>query len=133
MIRRPPRSTRTDTLFPYTTLFRSGLCRRLALGKRIDMFHAVGHFTPDGILPVQESRVTKADEELAVGRVRVRRTRHGANAPDVRLVGQFRLQVGLLRSAHAGARGLPAPRHEAVDHQLTPTAIVKPIDDQFLY
>src|SRR3546814_4742562 len=31
MIRRPPRSTRTDTLFPYTTLFRScsarGYCR----------------------------------------------------------------------------------------------------------
>src|SRR3546814_13572491 len=27
MIRRPPRSTRTDTLFPYTTLFRSALMR----------------------------------------------------------------------------------------------------------
>src|SRR3546814_15737327 len=28
MIRRPPRSTRTDTLFPYTTLFRSAIvCR----------------------------------------------------------------------------------------------------------
>src|SRR3546814_20426657 len=27
MIRRPPRSTRTDTLFPYTTLFRSILVR----------------------------------------------------------------------------------------------------------
>src|SRR3546814_2857494 len=26
MIRRPPRSTRTDTLFPYTTLFRSKSC-----------------------------------------------------------------------------------------------------------
>src|SRR3546814_12922627 len=26
MIRRPPRSTRTDTLFPYTTLFRSEQC-----------------------------------------------------------------------------------------------------------
>src|SRR3546814_18522851 len=26
MIRRPPRSTRTDTLFPYTTLFRSDQC-----------------------------------------------------------------------------------------------------------
>src|SRR3546814_2864615 len=26
MIRRPPRSTRTDTLFPYTTLFRSRAC-----------------------------------------------------------------------------------------------------------
>src|SRR3546814_19420448 len=28
MIRRPPRSTRTDTLFPYTTLFRSCLAPR---------------------------------------------------------------------------------------------------------
>src|SRR3546814_9826958 len=28
MIRRPPRSTRTDTLFPYTTLFRSRGTRR---------------------------------------------------------------------------------------------------------
>src|SRR3546814_4350374 len=27
MIRRPPRSTRTDTLFPYTTLFRSSASR----------------------------------------------------------------------------------------------------------
>src|SRR3546814_1912938 len=32
MIRRPPRSTRTDTLFPYTTLFRSRLLQlRMAL------------------------------------------------------------------------------------------------------
>src|SRR3546814_5429340 len=30
MIRRPPRSTRTDTLFPYTTLFRSALTREMA-------------------------------------------------------------------------------------------------------
>src|SRR3546814_15650541 len=29
MIRRPPRSTRTDTLFPYTTLFRSTERRRV--------------------------------------------------------------------------------------------------------
>src|SRR3546814_8321806 len=29
MIRRPPRSTRTDTLFPYTTLFRSPYSRLL--------------------------------------------------------------------------------------------------------
>src|SRR3546814_15550840 len=38
MMRRPPRSTRTDTLFPYTTLFRSGLDRFLltspAIGDR---------------------------------------------------------------------------------------------------
>src|SRR3546814_959196 len=31
MIRRPPRSTRTDTLFPYTTLFRSPVVRGLSL------------------------------------------------------------------------------------------------------
>src|SRR3546814_18169312 len=30
MIRRPPRSTRTDTLFPYTTLFRSSYGQALA-------------------------------------------------------------------------------------------------------
>src|SRR3546814_16282927 len=30
MIRRPPRSTRTDTLFPYTTLFRSGAAGSVA-------------------------------------------------------------------------------------------------------
>src|SRR3546814_18314251 len=36
MIRRPPRSTRTDTLVPYTTLFRSGLTRQVAY----DLAHA---------------------------------------------------------------------------------------------
>src|SRR3546814_14950056 len=33
MIRRPPRSTRTDTLFPYTTLFRSAQRRFAVLGR----------------------------------------------------------------------------------------------------
>src|SRR3546814_19078459 len=31
MIRRPPRSTRTDTLFPYTTLFRSSLLVQIGI------------------------------------------------------------------------------------------------------
>src|SRR3546814_7662151 len=34
MIRRPPRSTRTDTLFPYTTLFRSERCPRAGADRR---------------------------------------------------------------------------------------------------
>src|SRR3546814_3964143 len=34
MIRRPPRSTRTDTLFPYTTLFRSRIYRRSSAPRR---------------------------------------------------------------------------------------------------
>src|SRR3546814_1384045 len=33
MIRRPPRSTRTDTLFPYTTLFRSQALRIFEVGR----------------------------------------------------------------------------------------------------
>src|SRR3546814_5696964 len=41
MIRRPPRSTRTDTLFPYTTLFRS---RQL----RAPQYHAGGANIDDG-------------------------------------------------------------------------------------
>src|SRR3546814_10821275 len=36
MIRRPPRSTRTDTLFPYTTLFRSGVGQPVAVEARPD-------------------------------------------------------------------------------------------------
>src|SRR3546814_1599638 len=35
MIRRPPRSTRTDTLFPYTTLFRSGEWRAIRLFRTV--------------------------------------------------------------------------------------------------
>src|SRR3546814_10048695 len=37
MIRRPPRSTRTDTLFPYTTLFRS----------RLHIFHLLQTILPN--------------------------------------------------------------------------------------
>src|SRR3546814_16404744 len=41
MIRRPPRSTRTDTLFPYTTLFRSA--ERIAAGLAADDRHILAH------------------------------------------------------------------------------------------
>src|SRR3546814_18564297 len=48
MIRRPPRSTRTDTLFPYTTLFRSirgGAIERRAF-EFVELLHAFRpHFT----------------------------------------------------------------------------------------
>src|SRR3546814_4012818 len=42
MIRRPPRSTRTDTLFPYTTLFRSAF-DEVRVGQD-DLFQAHGQF-----------------------------------------------------------------------------------------
>src|SRR3546814_20850226 len=39
MIRRPPRSTLTDTLFPYTTLFRSGMTviENIMIGRHMHM------------------------------------------------------------------------------------------------
>src|SRR3546814_6774971 len=46
MIRRPPRSTRTDTLFPYTTLFRSSYSVFRVLPSRGIPFGAV-HFNDD--------------------------------------------------------------------------------------
>src|SRR3546814_15331018 len=42
MIRRPPRSTRTDTLFPYTTLFRSETVRSFSEDTQIDILRQ-GH------------------------------------------------------------------------------------------
>src|SRR3546814_7990479 len=55
MIRRPPRSTRTDTLFPYTTLFRSHRAR-VALG-RVDVEHHRLRQWPDegGADPLDET------------------------------------------------------------------------------
>src|SRR3546814_9849409 len=47
MIRRPPRSTRTDTLFPDTTLFRSLLTMLFGFGTRaaavVGVFHILNH------------------------------------------------------------------------------------------
>src|SRR3546814_15772079 len=42
MIRRPPRSTRTDTLFPYTTLFRSVMAFRVITERAEDCYRALG-------------------------------------------------------------------------------------------
>src|SRR3546814_8578137 len=55
MIRRPPRSTRTDTLFPYTTLFRSP--------------------QDEGLLPARR-RVVRPRAPAGVGEPRLRRTDH---------------------------------------------------------
>src|SRR3546814_3532815 len=40
MIRRPPRSTRTDTLFPYTTLFRSDVSDQDAVNAAVEAVEA---------------------------------------------------------------------------------------------
>src|SRR3546814_14299421 len=53
MIRRPPRSTRTDTLFPYTTLFRSWKERPFKLradGSDLPLTALIGFFQPQRVL-----------------------------------------------------------------------------------
>src|SRR3546814_6062767 len=47
MIRRPPRSTRTDTLFPYTTLFRSHYGHDLPLGVKLTQQDRLEGMAPD--------------------------------------------------------------------------------------
>src|SRR3546814_13890551 len=59
MIRRPPRSTRTDTLFPYTTLFRSTA-------------DGGGHGTPAGALRVCDRSRRRLCPQVAPGRPRDR-------------------------------------------------------------
>src|SRR3546814_16354419 len=77
-LRRPPRSSRTDTLFPYTTLFRSlagvfgadlrGIGRRLAAAHEA---HHAGALPGDGVA----LRVGDGDHRVVEGRVDVRDTR----------------------------------------------------------
>src|SRR3546814_16011648 len=46
MIRRPPRSTRTDTLFPYTTLFRSPVLGDISPGEFIPIAESISMIGP---------------------------------------------------------------------------------------
>src|SRR3546814_12766090 len=55
MLRRPPRSTRTDTLFPYTTLFRSPVVRVLAENRWPWRLHATYNETITRALDVFET------------------------------------------------------------------------------
>src|SRR3546814_10553316 len=59
MIRRPPRSTRTDTLFPYTTLFRSDVGERRA--EVADHLRALGLATGERARRAVEAQVAQAD------------------------------------------------------------------------
>src|SRR3546814_16827380 len=69
MIRRPPRSTRTDTLFPYTTLFRSDADRN---GRPADRAVDRKHRLLAGRLPLKSFRARcrrdQSRDEIAGGR-----------------------------------------------------------------
>src|SRR3546814_14868092 len=59
MIRRPPRSTRTDTLFPYTTLFRSSEQRHTRDTAELTAFRR-GRMAPDGVGAVSRGVATES-------------------------------------------------------------------------
>src|SRR3546814_19246942 len=62
MIRRPPRSTRTDTLFPYPTRFRAAVERRRGGEARQARGQEVGH----GAAPAEAHRAEPAVAALAL-------------------------------------------------------------------
>src|SRR3546814_19690065 len=65
MIRRPPRSTRTDTLFPYTTLFRSGTSYAGEIKKSI--FTVLNYLLPArGVMPMHCSANIGPDGDTAL-------------------------------------------------------------------
>src|SRR3546814_447088 len=66
MIRRPPRATRTDTLFPYTTLFRS---ETEAAAMRRDLAMVESYATEDDLRRAYGERITLVEESLKTSRL----------------------------------------------------------------
>src|SRR3546814_13539484 len=62
MIRRPPRSTRTDTLFPYTTLFRSwqSQIRKRDGGSLTLLVHSLNLFPKKGLILYDLSNLNRS-------------------------------------------------------------------------
>src|SRR3546814_16577674 len=84
MIRRPPRSTRTDTLFPYTTLFRSYISGPQWLGETVladrDVLAVAGTHgktTTTSLLAHLLEHASKEQADLAPGRSEERRVGKG--------------------------------------------------------
>src|SRR3546814_2955717 len=94
MIRRPPRSTRTDTLFPYTTLFRSERRAREAVGYgQIDI--APHRFVDDReIVCGISSRDLRDRGELVFDQTDPREVARRRRAVDLAAVGRHHRLVG---------------------------------------
>src|SRR3546814_2244087 len=64
MLRRPPRSTRTDTLFPYTTLFRSAAAGRAASSLRLEDGRSLDPRQPLALC-LRLSRISRSEEHTS--------------------------------------------------------------------
>src|SRR3546814_17280832 len=72
MIRRPPRSTRTDTLFPYTTLFRSPIREDFLCVRETDMYEVKADALEesfDAVLQAEKIAALEADMAALKGQV----------------------------------------------------------------
>src|SRR5260221_14525451 len=92
---------------------------------RIDVLHAADHLAPHGVLTIEPRRIAKADEELAIGAVGTCGARHRAGAANVIFSRKFRLEVGKLRAARPGPRGIAGLCHEARYDAMEDDAIVE--------
>src|SRR3546814_1180108 len=90
MIRRPPRSTRTDTLFPYTTLFRSELAiagdqqSAFAIAAQTEIENA-----GDRIRSIERRRAVTQNLQLADRDRRNRRKIGSLRSPDIGNIGEL--------------------------------------------
>src|SRR3546814_381373 len=111
MIRRPPRSTRTDTLFPYTTLFRSVELHATA-GEELDA--VVGHRVVRGAQHHAEVGVERGGQEGDT-----RRGHHTEEEYVDPCRGQSR-HDGCLEELPGDPGVAPHHRHGTVPRELTP-------------
>src|SRR3546814_11315553 len=70
MIRRPPRSTRTDTLFPYTTLFRSHISAGHQAASTIHRGGGGAELSAGGRTPAHVAAAAQPGDPAARGRAR---------------------------------------------------------------
>src|SRR3546814_12951555 len=86
MIRRPPRSTRTDTLFPYTTLFRSVRITGCTV-------HYVRAEVDDGPIVAQAAVPVAPDDTEETLNARVLAAEHRLYGMAVRLIAEGKAKV----------------------------------------
>src|SRR3546814_7865397 len=118
MIRRPPRSTRTDTLFPYPTRFRSKHPGVYVIGgtapsRLLDLWAGVLAVGSDGVLSHESSALIHGAERLPEHPI-VITSPHGMHN---RLVGVFVHQIDDLVATHrTSVDRLPVSKPRSEEH-----------------
>src|SRR3546814_6787129 len=114
MIRRPPRSTRTDTLFPYTTLFRSVLSRFSGAAAR--MLLRLRHQPGDGrrgteTHPRSARRVLRQPRRVARGRLFLRIGRSEEHTSELQSLMRISYAVFCLKKKNKTYKNLHINHH----------------------